>query len=638
MVANRVANYATRTLTAPTVPPWVGSVSNSGFYFLSIGIQTMSKKFNPINLDYHSILKLNRALADSAGLKVEFYPDGHPNPVPCTDGKRIILPKLPVDASDAEAEDWLDCNFHEIGHNLPINRGSVQWLNDNEIDTNTLYGAFLNIAEDNRIDENRCEIYPGMTGIKNSTYPRIITNNNYSGLIDALKDKSAKAMATLMAFDWLERQRDMPGLRGLEHKLTDHFDEEAIGWLDKLSEHFMDEYADCETFEDTLNFIHKVMKEVFGLDPEEEKRKAQESFQKQKPKEGKGKGEKEEGAGAGGSDDNDEDSDDGEKKPRSKEAFADYEKYLTHDHKTDEGGHYLTTPTHMSYDSYKVRREYDPHTPDTTLIEEFFSGKYRRRDYTRAEDVGEVERLVRLLNIPTMVSETRRLLQVMTRKRPHFNQRKGRLDTNKIYRVCEPYSSRTERIFKTKQESKALDTAVSILIDYSGSMGGYKMRAAMASAYALAELCKMLRLNFEIAGFSETSAKMNRHFVFKPFNIPVGNQSMLENMCFATSQMSNNADGDSILVAWERLQAQKQARKVLVVLSDGSPAGYRGGDLYGFTRDVIQAIEAEHRGDIIGIGIKDRNVTHLYKHHYVVSDIEQLPKALVSTLEHCILE
>jgi cobalamin biosynthesis protein CobT len=101
--------------------------------------------------------------------------------------------------------------------------------------------------------------------------------------------------------------------------------------------------------------------------------------------------------------------------------------------------------------------------------------------------------------------------------------------------------------------------------------------------------------------------------------------------------MSNNADGDNILVAWHRLMQQKQKRKVLIVLSDGSPATWAG-DAYGFTKDVVKGLEARGDVDIIGIGIEDDNVERIYKTNKVIWNVSELPKALIYTLEHVILD
>jgi len=247
--------------------------------------------------------------------------------------------------------------------------------------------------------------------------------------------------------------------------------------------------------------------------------------------------------------------------------------------------------------------------------------------------------MLKKLNIGSMTGQARRLLQAETRKRPHFNQKRGRLDTSKIFRVTMPENSASERIFKTKDVSKALDTAVTLLVDYSGSMMcENKIGVASASAVALTNLLNVLRVNTEVLGFTECySTDKNHLYVFKPFGINVPEDKLVESMSKAFGSISNNADGDSILIAQHRLLQQKNPRKVLIVLSDGSPAGNRG-DVDGFTQKVIKNIESDKKVDILGIGIKDTNVSRLYKHHKVVWNIEKLPEVLIQTLESVILE
>ena len=101
----------------------------------------------------------------------------------------------------------------------------------------------------------------------------------------------------------------------------------------------------------------------------------------------------------------------------------------------------------------------------------------------------------------------------------------------------------------------------------------------------------------------------------------------------AGSYMSQNCDGDSVLFAYHRLLAQPTKRKVLIVLSDGSPASSKGGDIVSYTSAVIKAIEADHRVDIIGVGIMDRNVERFYKHHEHIKKADEIESALLKLIE-----
>jgi cobalamin biosynthesis protein CobT len=169
-------------------------------------------------------------------------------------------------------------------------------------------------------------------------------------------------------------------------------------------------------------------------------------------------------------------------------------------------------------------------------------------------------------------------------------------------------------------------------------IGEEKIQVAISGAVAFANLLTTLRVNTEVMGFTESYEDDNNvSYVFKPFGKVVQQDTLIEYMCEGTKDMSNNADGDSLLVAYSRIMRQKTARKIIIVLSDGSPAATRG-DIYGFTQEVIKNIEEKSPVEILGIGIMDDNVEALYKHHKVVYTLDKLPEVLIQTLESVILE
>jgi cobalamin biosynthesis protein CobT len=94
-----------------------------------------------------------------------------------------------------------------------------------------------------------------------------------------------------------------------------------------------------------------------------------------------------------------------------------------------------------------------------------------------------------------------------------------------------------------------------------------------------------------------------------------------------------NTDGDAIAYATARLGQRKEHRKVLLVLSDGSPAGRESaGDIEAYTLQAVN--DAENSGvDVYGIGILDGNVRHFYKKHEVVDKLERLAPTILSVLD-----
>ena len=192
--------------------------------------------------------------------------------------------------------------------------------------------------------------------------------------------------------------------------------------------------------------------------------------------------------------------------------------------------------------------------------------------------------------------------------------------------------SYNEKIFKQKRESEVLNTAVSVLVDMSGSMGGSKMSHAAHSAILLNDSIAKLGVPVEIAGFTE---QMDGpvHYLFKNFGSRCEAEHLRARISEGTRHMEDNADGDSILFAYSRLKVRKEKKKLLIVLSDGQPAAHRGRGIYGFTHKVVKEIEKGGLVDIYGIGIESHAVENFYKQNIVIKDSSELEKALLTVLK-----
>ena len=581
--------------------------------------------------DYMGYLKLARSLASENRLALKF--EQHQN-LPRTDGTTLFVPQPQPTFSVGDWHIWNDALWHEIGHNMPENRDIFPLIRDQKIDTKSIFGMCLNIIDDYRVDKLRCNKYYGMREACAYTIPvhnRRIADKMKAG--DCGKDVNIQIMTTLLAFDIKARGDYMPSLRGQEAILESKFEGMCAAWYKQLCDEYLERYCNHETGEQELETLRDIFRNVFKIPPESKGDGTATGKGK-----GKGKpeeGEAQEGDGAGG--DANGDGDDSEEGKGKGAGSIKYEDLLRHPHTEIESG--KGSPVRIEYEDHKETRPYIPHTDTSNKIVDYTKGEnHDAGDAYPGTTQSQVMRKLEQLNIDAITGQARRLLQVETRKRPHFNQKAGRLDTSKLYRVTLPESSVSEKLFKTKQQSNALDTAVSVLIDFSGSMQAMgKITIAASAAVALEKLFKTLRVNCEILGFTEGYGYKNYTYVFKPFCKTVTDINLIESMVKASNLMSNNCDGDNIVVAHNRLIHQKEPRKVLLVLSDGSPAGGKG-DIDGFTKRVIQDIEKSREVDIIGIGICDTNVKRLYKSNRVVDNVEDLPQKLIETLEDILLE
>ncbi len=213
-------------------------------------------------------------------------------------------------------------------------------------------------------------------------------------------------------------------------------------------------------------------------------------------------------------------------------------------------------------------------------------------------------------------------------------QTSGRIDKRKLARLALPVVPGTDswrRSFRRRIPAKKLNTAVSLLVDGSGSMAGQKMvLAAGAAASTVKTIAGPLRIPMEVNGFSTEGGK-NIMLPVKGFN-EIVLPEVIAQRCLGFP-MSGNSDGEALMWAADRLLKRKEKRKVLLVLSDGQPADGTGfADAGSILKYAIDS--CRKRGiEVYGIGIEDSSVRHFYgKDCKVLKNANELGTALVTTL------
>lgn len=158
-------------------------------------------------------------------------------------------------------------------------------------------------------------------------------------------------------------------------------------------------------------------------------------------------------------------------------------------------------------------------------------------------------------------------------------------------------------MFRRKFETRMKNTAVEILVDISGSMGGSKMQTAAYTSFALAKMLQRVEIPTEVMTFStdadrgeyakerrEAELRLGRpfsqqdvcsHLLLKGFNeriTPDVSYRFAHLGANMYRKMWNNCDPESVEVAARRLARRPEERRILMVLSDGQPAFE--GDMY----------------------------------------------------------
>ena len=147
------------------------------------------------------------------------------------------------------------------------------------------------------------------------------------------------------------------------------------------------------------------------------------------------------------------------------------------------------------------------------------------------------------------------------------NKRRGVLDRSSLYKTA----INDYKCFTKKANPNKTDFAFYILVDGSGSMHGNKFYEAY-KATAIIEECLGSLAPLKIVQFDQGSKGVN-HYIVKDFNdTKKGNYS--NTFAHHNSANNSNMDGFSIRVATEELLKRKEQKKVLIILSDGLPAGY----------------------------------------------------------------
>lgn len=263
-----------------------------------------------------------------------------------------------------------------------------------------------------------------------------------------------------------------------------------------------------------------------------------------------------------------------------------------------------------------------------------------------------------------MQAQLERLVAARSQSYWAGGKRSGRLNTSALHRL----KVGRDDVFRNKVVSNSKETALTLLADLSGSMGRTsrtgvsRVRTAMYSAYAFSMLLERLRVKNEVLGFStgghddvrwmhtvvEEGRKVGVEFsryewldipIFKSFDEPLGPEQTNAMAAAAEGHigMCNNIDGESVDVALQRLAQRREARKVLIVLSDGQP-NWNGDDSAG-RRHLKAVIEKGMKAgvDILGIGIQSDAVADYYPKSIVIQDVVELPERLMAKLHEILL-
>lgn len=582
-----------------------------------------------VNLNVYGYIKMARTMCDKNGLQLVFENGAQPRTI-----KNVVYVQQPkVEWTEQQMLEWMYTLCHEIGHNNEVADDST-WMYE-QVAPKSFAKSAINISDDT-VQESFL-IEEGLRG-QNS----ILFNGHNSLRVSVIEQAKKLAgtqgemAAAYLLWDMGKCRDDRYNLAPIVEAARANLSAKGKEWLDKLEKgnytdrfHAIEYTNNKKGWEELYKLINDIMQEVFGLKDEES------GMNQPQSQDGEGKGDEGDGQDSDSTDgdgdgDGEGDGEDGEgegetkkgKGKKQKASKVNYEDVLLHKHGAGKRSYAPLTieykKEHWMGDSYNYSKE--PHV-------NVHDGSVKHDGTTSA--------IKSTISSHSLAKVLKRLLLVRSKDRHIYGQKKGRLHNKNVYRATITESGGyQQRVFKVKIENDLLDVAVYVLIDCSGSMGGDKILHAGAAGLLLNEALASLRVPFEITTFTEDGEVS--HNVVKPFEKNFTPDQVATGIRNAMENMSGNADGDSILWAYNKLLGRKEKKKVLVVLSDGQPAGYDP-RCPAFTKQVIEMIEKGKEVSIYAIGIMYHGVENFYKSYKVINSPAELEDALLGLIRDKLL-
>jgi len=473
---------------------------------------------------------------------------------------------------------------------------------------------------------------------------------------DQITDRADAPLATAAGYlvRHLATGRELPaGAQNVMDLWRDFIEAEAGGTLEGLE----DTLADQATF---ARFARKIIEDLgygdqLGDDPDAPEDEAEDEAEESQ--------EDEEQPDSSGEDDSDDSDADAEAERSQDEQQDASQAQVSMDDMADEDmGEETELPEGEAPMEPPAPAPISEADPDYIVYSTDFDEEIRAEDL--AEPV-ELERLRAYLDqqldplkgaVSRLANKLQRRLQAQQNRSWEFDKEEGVLDAGRLARVVA--NPTTPLSFKVEKDTEFRDTVVTLLLDNSGSMRGRPISIAAICADVLARTLERCSVKVEVLGFTtrawkggqsreawlgegrpQLPGRLNdlRHIIYKSADAPMRRTRDNLGLMMKEGLLKENIDGEALEWAHKRLVNRKEARKILMVISDGAPvddstlsvnpANY----LEKHLRDVIDMVERRKQVELLAIGI-GHDVTRYYDRAVTITDVDQLAGAMTEQL------
>ena len=600
-----------------------------------------NKSESPVEPFKRALANAARSLAELSDLDVVYSGDG-----PSLVGKRLILPHPPRDLPPHEAarirgladQMALRLSHHDAEAHARLRPASPQG------------SAIYEAVEQARIEAIGSNALAGVRQNLNVVLDAAIERKGLARMDDRATAPVADILA-LMVRERLTGDAPPEGARKLVDLMRADIEAKAGADLDRLAKAIDDQSAFGKITREILRDLDMGEEdEANATEQGDQDQQEQDQPQEDEGDDGEGTGESPDGASMEETDPSEGDSQPGEEQSSE----------------TEDG------ETEMSDESPEVGDGAKPARPDVKdngarePSYKIFSTAFDETvDADELCDAEELTRLrayldMQLANLSSVVSRLanrlQRRLMAQQNRSWSFDLEEGMLDVARLTRVIVDPTAPLS--FKQESDTEFRDTCVTLLIDNSGSMRGRPIMVAAVCADILARTLERCGVKVEILGFTTrawkggstrdewikagkppTPGRLNdlRHIIYKAADAPYRRARRNLGLMMREGLLKENIDGEALIWAHQRTIGRSEARKILMVISDGAPVDdstlsvNSGHYLERHLRQVIAEIETASPVELIAIGI-GHDVTRYYRRAVTIVDVEQLGGAITEQL------
>lgn len=574
----------------------------------------------------------------------------------------VNVPYLPDDASDVLIDAVQGFIDHEVGHLLETD---PQWAAKavQLPQVGEEVNALRNMIEDPRIEKLQAVRFKGSAYNLANTARFVQREMIAPAVQSADASGNPEAAAANLMMPMIRALAGQPEWIEFMNGRWKHVQE----IVDKMPQDLMDDLQNVRSSEDAFNLAQRLYEVVKRKkeeeppppppqepppqsqqpEPQQGQEPEQQSGQGQEPGQGQESGPAPgDGDGKGDAGPNDDDPDDGD--PNAQEsAPLDIDRVLELSRSLSDYDNTLSEAIAARAFNEAKTSTYLVYTADEDHV---FKVKPRQESINQIPEMeDEVDAM-----IGPMSRELERLITARSAGFWAAGHRSGRVHGASLYKL----RLNRDDVYRRKHETTTKDVAYQIVMDCSGSMHSKhtgKIRTAAFSAYALASMLDRLQIANECMGFTTKSysadviqalqsdplrGQYNRNCalslpIFKEFGervTPEIKARFIEAVSGHGVRPRMNIDGESLMVALRRVLARKEARKIIIVLSDGRPAGP---DAHGLDEHLIGVTKLVEKAgvELFGIGICDDSVRKFYKRNVVIRNVSELPTVMLGELK-----